>query len=84
MAPWMGLEKNMLSKTLPWQEAKTPPMVDFISYMPKQFGDNQILGEEFMRAVVETQWSKTTMRPLTKGALTATTCTSMKHIDGVA
>ena len=63
---------------------KDSPMVDFLSHMSKQFGDNPTLGEEFMHAVVETQWSKTTMHPLTKVALTVANCTSMKLIDGVA
>ena len=60
------------------------PLVEFISYMSKQYGDNPILGEEFMKTLVDSRWSKTTLHPFVKVALTVTNCTSMKIVDGVA
>ena len=37
---------------------KDSPMVEFISYMSKQYGDNPTLGEEFMHVVMETHLMK--------------------------
>lgn len=59
-------------------------MIDFVSYMSKHFGDNPTLGEEFMYALVDTQWSRKTLFPFAKVALTVTSCTSSKVVDGVA
>lgn len=56
------------------------PLVEFISYMSKQYGDNPILGEEFMKTLVDSRWSKTTLHPFVKVALTVTNCTSMKIV----
>ena len=59
-------------------------MIEFIAYMSKQYGDNPFLGEEFMNTVVDSQWSKTTLHPFVKVALTVTNCTATKLVDGVA
>ncbi len=59
-------------------------MIEFVAYMSKQYGDNPFLGEEFMNTVVDSQWSKTTLRPFVKVALTLTNCTATKLVDGVA
>ena len=61
-----------------------PPMIEFIAYMSKQYGDNPFSGEEFMNTVVDSHWSKTTLHPFVKVALTVTNCTATKLVDGVA
>ena len=62
---------------------KGSPLIDFLAHMNKQYGDNPYLGEEFMRAIVETQWSKKSFFPFTKMALTVTNCTTNKLVDGI-
>lgn len=62
---------------------KGSPLIDFLAHMSKQYGDNPYLGEEFMRAIVETQWSKKSFFPFTKMALTVTNCTTNKLVDGI-
>ena len=59
-------------------------MIEFIAYMSKQYGGNPFLGGEFMNTVVDSQWSKTTLHPFVKVALTVTNCTATKLVDGVA
>ena len=75
---------NIFSSKLAPAGGKGSPLVEFISYMSKQYGDNPILGEEFLRAVVESKWPKTTVHLFVKVALTVTNCACMKLVDGVA
>ena len=85
MAFFRSAGYNIFSKTkLAPAGGMGSPLVEFISYMSKQYGDNPILGEEFMKAVVDSRWSKTTLHPFVKVALTVTNCTCMKLVDGVA
>ena len=84
MASFRSAEYNIFSKNLAPARGHGSPMIEFIAYMSKQYGDNPFLGEEFMNTVVDSQWSKTTLRPFVKVALTLTNCTATKLVDGVA
>lgn len=59
-------------------------MIFFLNYMSKQFGENPMLGEGFMTAITDQQFTKLSLHPHVKCALVVTNCTTERVIDGVA